>query len=345
MNVLVTGGAGYIGSHAVQRLLRDGHTVLAMDSLIRGHEKAIDRLRPTSGAAGGRLIFAKLDVNERSGVERMLREHKIETVMHFAALAAVGESVEQPLLYYRNNTCGMVSLLEACLATGVERFVFSSSCATYGVPPEEMVPIPENCPQAPISPYGETKLQGERLLRDVAESCRRSKRPFSYAALRYFNVAGADRTGVLGEDHDPESHIIPVVLQAALGRRDGVSVFGTDYPTPDGTCVRDYVHVEDLVDAHVKVMGMLEPGEERHYNLGIGKGYSVKEIIQAVRAVTKSDFAVREQARRPGDPPRLFADASKIQRELGWSAKITDLHTIIESAWKWFRQNPKGYGE
>lgn len=341
MNVCVTGGAGYIGSHAVQRLLRDGHTVLALDSLLRGHEKAIDRLRPTSG---GRLIFAKLDVNDRAGVERLLREHKIETIFHFAALAAVGESVEQPLFYYRNNTCGMVSLLEAALATSVERFVFSSSCATYGVPPENMVPIPEDCPQSPISPYGETKLQGERLLRDVAEGCRRAKRPFSYAALRYFNVAGSDRTGVLGEDHDPETHIIPVVLQAALSRRDGVSVFGTDYPTPDGTCVRDYIHVEDLVDAHVRVMQSLEAGQERAYNLGIGKGYSVKEIISAVRQVTRADFAVREQARRAGDPPRLYADAGKIQRELGWSAQITDLHEIIESAWKWFRQNPKGYG-
>ncbi len=341
MNVLVTGGAGYIGSHAVQRLLADGHTVLAMDSLLRGHEKAIDRLRPSSA---GRLIFAKLDVGERQGVERLLREHRIDTAMHFAALAAVGESVEQPLFYYRNNTAGMVALLEACLATGVERFVFSSSCATYGVPPENMVPIPETCPQSPISPYGETKLQGERILRDVAESCRRAKRPFSYAALRYFNVAGSDRTGVLGEDHDPETHIIPVVLQAALGRRDGVKIFGTDYPTPDGTCVRDYLHVEDLVDAHVRVMAALQPGDERAYNLGIGKGYSVREIIDAVKAVTRMEFAVREEARRPGDPPKLYADASRIRMELGWTAQITDLHEIIESAWKWFRQNPKGYG-
>ncbi len=344
MNVMVTGGAGYIGSHAVQRLLRDGHTVLALDNLMRGHERAIDRLRSESGGGGGRLIFAKVDVNERAAVERLLREHRIETVMHFAALAAVGESVEQPLLYYRNNTCGMVALLEACQATGVERFVFSSSCATYGVPPENMVPIPESCPQAPISPYGETKLQGERILRDIAEGCRRAKRPFGYAALRYFNVAGSDRSGVLGEDHDPETHIIPVVLQAALGRRDGVSVFGTDYPTPDGTCIRDYLHVEDLVDAHVKVMVALKPGDERAYNLGIGKGYSVREIIEAVRAVTKAEFDVREQERRAGDPPRLFADASRIRLELGWSAQITDLREIIESAWKWFRQNPTGYG-
>lgn len=341
MNVLVTGGAGYIGSHATQRLLRDGHTVVVVDSLLRGHEKAIDRLRPQSG---GRLVFAKLDLNERMGVERLIREHRVATVMHFAALAAVGESVENPMLYYRNNTAGMVSLLEACLATGVERFVFSSSCATYGVPPEAMIPIPEHCPQSPISPYGETKLQGERILRDVAEACRRSGRAFSYAALRYFNVAGCDRTGLLGEDHTPETHLIPVVLQAALGRRDGVSVFGTDYSTPDGTCIRDYLHVEDLADAHVKVMESLRPGDERAYNLGIGTGYSVRQIIQAVKDVTGADFAVREESRRPGDPPRLFADASRIRDDLGWSAEITDLRTIIESAWKWFRQNPKGYG-
>jgi UDP-glucose 4-epimerase len=341
MNVMVTGGAGYIGSHAVQRLLRDGHTVLALDNLFRGHERVIDLLRPNSG---GRLIFAKADINDRAAVERQLREHKIDTVMHFAAVAFVGESVEQPLFYYRNNTAGMISLLEASLATGVERFVFSSSCATYGTPPEGMVPVPERCPQSPISPYGETKLQGERILRDVSEACRRAKRPFSCASLRYFNVAGCDRSGVLGEDHDPETHLIPVVIQAALRRRDGVSLFGTDYPTPDGTCVRDYIHVEDLADAHVAVMNALKPGEERAYNLGIGVGYSVREIISAVREVTKADFEVRHHPRRPGDPPRLFADASKIKSELGWTAKITDLHTIIESAWKWFRQNPKGYG-
>lgn len=340
MNVLVTGAAGYIGSHAVQRLLRDGHTVVAVDSLIRGHEAAIDLLRKGSA---GRLVFAKLDVGEKAGIERLLREHKVQTVMHFAALAAVGESVDQPLFYYRNNTAGMIGLLEACAAVGIERFVFSSSCATYGQPPADMVPIPETCPQAPISPYGETKLQGERILRDLAEASRRQSRPFGYAALRYFNVAGSDRSGVLGEDHDPETHLIPVVLQAALKRRDGVSIFGTDYPTPDGTCIRDYVHVEDLVDAHVKVIDAIRPGDERAYNLGIGEGYSVRQIISAVREVTGVDFPVREQPRRAGDPPKLFADPAKIKAELGWSASITDLREVIESAFRWFKSHPRGY--
>lgn len=341
MNVLVTGGAGYIGSHAVQRLLRDGHHVVALDSLIRGHAEPMELLR--RGPGGERLAFVRADVGDRALVESVLRAHKIDGVMHFAALAAVGESVDFPMLYYRNNVSAMISLLDACDAVGIERFVFSSSCATYGQPPETMVPIPENCPKNPMSPYGMTKLHGEHLLADLSEACLRRKRPFGFAALRYFNVAGSDRAGLLGEDHDPETHIIPVVLQAALGRRESVAIFGTDYPTPDGTCVRDYVHVEDLVDAHVAVLGALKPGDRRAYNLGIGKGYSVREIIRAVREVTKVEFRVVEKERRAGDPPRLFADPSSIRRDLGWRASITDLHDIIASAYRWFREHPKGY--
>ena len=342
MNVLVTGGAGYIASHACQRLLRDGHSVVIVDSLIRGHERAVELLRAQKGE-GRVLAFAKCDAGDRASVEPLMREHRIGAVMHFAALAAVGESMADPLLYYRTNVASMLGLLAACLGAGVERFVFSSSCATYGQPPEHLIPVPEDCPKAPISPYGMTKLHGEHILADCAGACARAGRPFSYAALRYFNVAGADRTGVLGEDHDPETHLIPVVIQAALGRREGVSIFGTDYPTPDGTCIRDYIHVEDLADAHVTVMNALKPGDTRAYNLGIGKGYSVKEIIHAVRRVTHKPFTVTEQPRRPGDPPRLFADASKIQRELGWRASITDLEAIIGSAYKWFGAHPKGY--
>jgi len=342
MNVLVTGGAGYIGSHTCQRLLRDGHNVVVVDSLIRGHRPAVDRLTSLSG--GGRVLaFLHCDAGDRAAVEAVMREHRVNAVMHFAALAAVGESMADPMLYYRTNIASMIGLLEATLACGVERFVFSSSCATYGQPAEHLVPIPEDCPQAPISPYGMTKLHGEHILEDVAGACARASRPFSYAALRYFNVAGADRTGVFGEDHDPESHIIPAVLHAALGRRDGVSIFGTDYPTPDGTCVRDYIHVEDLADAHVTVMRALRPGDSRRYNLGIGAGHSVREIVEAVRRVTGREFRVTEIARRPGDPPRLFADASRIARELGWKASITDLSTIIESAYKWFAAHPRGY--
>lgn len=343
MNILVTGGAGYIGSHASQRLLRDGHRVVIIDNLLRGHRRVAEILRSQPG--GSNLVYAEGEIGERAFVERLLKDNKIDGVMHFAALAAVGESVEHPLLYYRNNVAGMIGLLEACDAAGVQRFVFSSSCATYGQPPENLIPTPETCPRAPISPYGMTKLHGEHLLEHFSDGCRHSGKPFGFAALRYFNVCGSDRTGVLGEDHTPETHLIPVVLQAALGRRDKVAIFGTDYPTPDGTCIRDYIHVEDLVDAHLAVMTALKPGDARAYNLGMGRGYSVREIISAVREVTGRDFRVVEQTRRPGDPPRLFADPAKIKRELGWSASITDLHTIISSAHRWFAAHPSGYGK
>lgn len=340
MNVLVTGGAGYIGSHAVKRLLADGHTVVALDNLMRGHAAAIERL---GKEAGGRLHFARNDIGDRPIVEKLLKTHKVDCIMHFAALAAVGESVEQPLLYYRNNVANAIALLEAADAAGVQRFVFSSSCATYGVPPDSMVPIPEECPQNPISPYGWTKLHFEHVLRDYADACERAKKPFAYAALRYFNVAGSDRTGIIGEDHDPETHIIPVVLQNALGRRPDVKLFGNDYPTPDGTCIRDYVHVEDLIGAHVKVMHALKSGERRAYNVGIGKGYSVREIIDACRNVTKREIKVIEQPRRPGDPPKLYNNPRKINTELGWQADITKLEDIIDSAWRWFKDHPQGY--
>jgi len=342
MNVLVTGGAGYIGSHAAQRLLRDGHRVIVVDSLVRGHAGAMDALQRAT-KVGSQLVFVQSDVSEQSRVEGLLREHRVSAVMHFAALAAVGESVDRPLWYYRNNVSAMIALLSACESAGVERFVFSSSCATYGNPPEGMVPIPEHCPKAPISPYGMTKLHGEHILEDFARGQEKAGKPFGFTALRYFNVAGCDRSGVLGEDHDPETHLIPVVLHAAMGRRNGVAIFGTDYLTPDGTCIRDYIHVEDLIDAHVKSLHAIKPGTSAAYNLGIGRGYSVREIIAAVREVTGCEFAVREEPRREGDPPRLFADPRKIQSELGWRASITDLRTSIESAWSWFKANPKGY--
>ena len=340
MNVMVTGGAGYIGSHAVQRLLRDGHRVVCLDNLYRGHREAMDLLTPT---ADGRLTFVHGDTGDRDLIDSLLREQAIDTVMHFAALAYVGESVDRPLDYYRNNAASALSLIQGCDAAGVGRFVFSSTCATYGEPDERFIPIPETCPQAPINPYGRSKLHVEHMLFDYAEACRRADRPFAFAALRYFNVAGCDRSGLLGEDHEPETHLIPVVIEAALGRRDGVSIFGTDYPTPDGTCVRDYVHVEDLIDAHVCVMDALQPGDQRTYNLGIGRGYSVRQIIDAVRRVSGAEFAVGEGPRRAGDPPSLYAEAGKIQRELGWKAQITDLDEIIASAWEWFGRHPDGY--
>jgi UDP-glucose 4-epimerase len=346
MTVLVTGGAGYIGSHAVQRLLRDGRTVVAVDSLFRGHAQAIDLLKKD---AGGRLTFVPADIGDRALLARLMVEHGVKTVMHFAALAYVGESVTMPLRYYRANTAGTLSLLEAVQDSwaspggGVERLVFSSTCASYGEPPKGMIPIPETCPQSPINPYGWSKLYCERMIRDFADQAVRDGRDFAWAALRYFNVAGSDRSGIIGEHHEPETHLIPVCLQVVLGQRGALSIHGTDYPTPDGTCIRDYVHVEDLVDAHVTVMGALKKGEARVYNLGIGKGLSVRQIIDSVKRVTGVDFKVTEGPRRPGDPPELYADPRKIQSELGWKAKITGVDEIVGSAWAWFKANPKGY--
>ncbi len=287
----------------MQRLLRDGHRVVALDNLFRGHAEALERLQPT---AGGRLTFVHADIGDKATVSRLLREHAVKSVLHFGALAYVGESVTEPLRYYRNNTAASLALLEASRtsgrtpAAGVDRFIFSSTCATYGEPSDEFIPIPETCPQRPINPYGYSKLHVEHMLFDYAQLCRLSKRPFAFAALRYFNVAGSDRTGVLGEHHEPETHLIPVVLQAALGRRESVTIFGEDYPTPDGTCIRDYVHVEDLIDAHVTVMNALKNGEQRTYNLGIGRGVfgAGDHRIGAAR----DQGAVRRQA-RPGGAP------------------------------------------
>ena len=329
MNVMVAGGAGYIGSHAVKQLAEAGHRVVAVDNLFRGHAQAVDR----------RAAFERLDLADTDALAEVLRRHKVDCVMHFAALAYVGESVTDPLAYYDNNTAGTISLLKAMRAAGVRRLVFSSTCATYGEP--ESTPIVETMRQSPISPYGWSKWCVERVLRDYGAA----EPDFSYAALRYFNVAGSAADGSLGEDHSPETHLIPVLLLAALGQREKVTVFGTDYPTPDGTCIRDYVHVEDLCAAHIAVMEALRPGDARFYNLGIGRGYSVKEVIDAARRVTGLEIPLEYGARRPGDPAVLYADAGKIRRELGWSAKYTEIGPIVATAWTWFKNHPRGYGE
>ncbi len=333
MNVLVTGGAGYIGSHAVQRLVRDGHTVTALDNLHRGHREAV--VEPAELIVG--------EAGDYALVERVLRERDIDCVMHFAALAYVGESVGEPLWYYLNNTVQTTKLIAAVDAVGVQKMVFSSTCATYGEPGPDELPIRETLEQRPINPYGRSKLASEHVLFDYAYACDLAGKPFAFAAPRYFNVAGCDRTGRLGEDHEPETHIIPVVIQAALGLRESIKIFGTDYNTPDGTCIRDYVHVEDLVDAHVKLMQELKPGDRRVYNLGIGRGYSVREIVESVRRVSGRDFKIEEAPRREGDPPTLFADPSKIRDELGWEAQITDLDEIVATAYRWFAAHPQGY--
>lgn len=327
MKVLVTGAAGYIGSHAVRGLRERGHQPFALDNLSRGHRLAVPNDVP----------FFDIDVRQTDAVTRILEQQGIECVMHFAAFAYVGESVNEPLTYYDNNTVGTLSMLVAVERAKIDRFVFSSTCATYGEP--EKMPIREDTPQRPINPYGWSKLCSEFMLRDYA-----AKTPsFSYAALRYFNVAGCAEDGSLGEDHDPETHLIPVILQAALGKREKLIIHGDDYPTPDGTCIRDYVHVEDLIDAHVHVMQALRPGQPAIYNLGIGRGYSVKEIVEAARAVLGRPFAVEVGPRRPGDPPALYADPSKIERELGWKAARRDIAATIESAWRWFSEHPSGY--
>lgn len=327
MRVLVTGGAGYIGSHAVKRLEQAGHQVVVLDNLSRGHRDSV----------AAHVPFYQLDLRETAAVTTLLLAESIECVMHFAALTSVGESVEQPLRYYENNSFGTLSLLSAMEHAEVNRLVFSSTCATYGEP--DQVPITEEEAQTPISPYGWSKLVVERMLFDRA----RAQSSFAFAALRYFNVAGCAEDGSLGEDHDPETHLIPVVLQAALGKRDKVCVFGEDYDTADGTCIRDYIHVDDLVDAHVKVMQQLAPGDTRAYNLGIGRGYSVREVLDAVRKVTGRPFRVELGPRRPGDSPMLYANPAKAMSELNWQPRYTQLENIVETAWRWFMNHPAGY--
>jgi UDP-glucose-4-epimerase GalE len=327
MNVMVAGGAGYIGSHAAKQLLDAGHRVVVVDNLYRGHGRAVDR----------RAAFHEIDLANTQALAEALAEHSIDCVMHFAALAYVGESVADPLAYYDNNTTGAISMLKAMKSAGVKRLVFSSTCATYGEP--EKTPIVETMRQEPVSPYGWSKWCVERVLRDYSAA----DREFAFASLRYFNVAGSAADGSLGEDHNPETHLIPVLLLAALGKREKVTVFGTDYPTPDGTCIRDYIHVEDLCAAHIVAMSALQPGDARFYNLGIGKGYSVKEVIESARRVTGVEIPIEYGARRPGDPAILFANADKIRRELGWSARYTDIDAIVATAWKWFEKHPNGY--
>jgi UDP-glucose 4-epimerase len=321
MRILVTGGAGYVGSHAARLLDRAGHEVWVYDNLSRGHRAA---------ALPGRLVEGDLADEQR--IADLLAEKRIEAVMHFAALALVGESVAEPALYYRNNVLGSVALLEAMRRAGVRRIVFSSTTATYGAP--ERVPISEDEPQLPINPYGFTKLAVERALADYAQAYR-----FGYAALRYFNAAGASPDGDLGEDHDPESHLIPIVLQVALGQRDAISVFGEDYPTADGTCVRDYVHVDDLADAHLKALALLEPGTQLQLNLGTGRGHSVREVIEACRRVTGHSIPCRSGPRRAGDPPELVADSRRARSVLGWTPRY------VETAWRWHQSHPHGYGD
>jgi UDP-arabinose 4-epimerase len=316
--VLVTGGAGYIGSHACKALARAGFRPVAYDNLVYGHKWAV-KWGP----------FVHGDILDRERLEWAMREHDIKAVMHFAAFAYVGESVSDPAKYYRNNVTGALNLLDAVRACGIRKFVFSSSCATYGIPGTPL--IHEDLHQAPVNPYGRSKLMIEHVLRDYAPAY-----GLSSIALRYFNAAGADPDGETGEDHDPETHLIPLVLQTAAGMREQVTVFGSDYDTPDGTCIRDYIHVCDLADAHVLALKALDgQGGMRPFNLGTGTGLSVQQIIAAAREITGRPITVTMGARRAGDPPVLVADASRARQHLGWTPQRSSVEDMIGTAWRW----------
>jgi UDP-glucose 4-epimerase len=328
-NVLVAGGAGYIGSHCVRQLTAAGHRPVVLDNLVFGHRAAVAPDVP----------FYHAELGDEEAVARVLAREAVEVVMHFAAFAYVGESVTDPLKYYFNNAVATLQLLRAMLRQGVKRFVFSSTCATYGVP--AALPIVETTPQAPINPYGQTKLDVENALKALARA-----HGLSFAAFRYFNAAGAAADGSIGEDHDPETHLIPLAIDAAAGRRPALQVFGTNYPTPDGTCLRDYVHVDDLSRAHIAVFERLrEPGTALFYNLGTGTPTSVREVIAAVEQVTGKKVPVVEGPRRAGDPPALYADATRARTELGWQVEYPDIGSIVASAWRWHRDHPHGYGD
>lgn len=325
--VLVTGGAGYIGSHTVKVLVEKGQNVVVLDSLVTGHREAVPKNVP----------FYQGDIADSNLVSNILREHSVESVIHFAARSLVAESVAKPDLYFHENTGKTTLLLSTLVQNGIKKVVFSSTAAVYGVP--EQIPIPEHAPTSPINPYGLSKLMIEQSMYWLEQAY-----GLKWTALRYFNAAGAAFDGTIGEDHAPETHLIPLVLQAALGLREHVQIFGTDYDTPDGTCIRDYIHVLDLAEAHVKALEALENGASgRSYNVGTGKGYSVHEVIKTAERVTQRDINVMETERRPGDPAVLVAHVDDVTRELGWNPQYSDLETIIQTAWNWHSKHPNGY--
>jgi len=325
MRVLVAGGAGYIGSNMVALLAKAGHEPVVFDNLNKGHKTAVRDAELVCG-----------DLADYELLVATLKKYRIEAVMHFAAFIEVAESVAQPLRYYHNNFSNTQNLLAAMEAAGVNMFVFSSTAAVYGLPSE--VPITEETPTEPVNPYGQTKLAVEQMCHWQSRTGR-----LRYAALRYFNAAGAGDNASLGEDHRPESHLIPLAIQAAMGKREDVKIFGTDYDTPDGTCIRDYIHIEDLCTAHLLALEKLKSEQELVYNLGNGKGYSVREVIETVRKVSGKDFKVTEAPRRPGDPAALTSDATKAREQLGWQQKHTTLEEIVETAWRWHNKYPDGY--
>lgn len=323
MAILVTGGAGYIGSVVVDDLIDNGRNVVVLDDLSRGYRPAVNE----------NAKFYEGDIGDRELVGRICRENDVEAVMHFSAYAYVGESVEKPSLYYRNNTVATLNLLDELVANDIKKFVFSSTCATYGEP--QHIPISEDHPQHPENPYGWTKLFVERIMKDLD-----SAHGLKFVALRYFNACGATERRT--EHHDPETHLIPLILDAAAGKRSHISIFGSDYPTPDGTAIRDYIHVSDLSQAHLLAVDHLQnDGHSECINLGNGLGFSVLEVIDAARTVTGNEIKVVMEPRRPGDPSRLVGDATKAREVLGWNPQFTSLEAIIESAWRWYEPKVK----
>ncbi|MEI6063004.1 MAG: UDP-glucose 4-epimerase GalE [Pseudanabaena sp. ELA748] len=321
--ILVTGGAGYIGSHAVKALQQDNYEVLILDNLVYGHQDIAETL-------GAELIIG--DTNDRALLDKLFSDRQITAVMHFAAYAYVGESVTNPAKYYRNNVVGTLTLLEAMIAANIKSFVFSSTCASYGVP--EQIPITEDHPQRPINSYGASKLMVERILQDFDIAY-----GLKSVIFRYFNASGADPDGAIGEDHDPETHLIPLILQAALGKRDAITVYGSDYPTDDGTCIRDYIHVSDLAAAHVLGLQYLLDGHQSEiFNLGNGNGFSVKEVIDAAQQVTGKPINVVMGDRRAGDPPALVGSSAKARKVLNWQPQYADINLILQHAWQWHQK-------
>lgn len=329
MKVLVCGGAGYIGSHTVYELIERGHDAVVFDSLVKGHKAAVHK--------NAKLYIG--DLRDKDAIDRVFKENKIDAVIDFAAFSLVGESCHEPLMYFDNNVYGTLRLLEAMNRADVKKIVFSSTAATYGEP--KNIPIVESDQTEPINPYGETKLTVEKMLKWADKAY-----GIKYVALRYFNAAGAHISGEIGEDHSPESHLIPIILQAAAGVRDYISIFGSDYPTEDGTCVRDYIHVTDLADAHIKALEKLNrDNTSATYNLGNGKGFSVKEIVEMAKQVTGKPIKVLTEGRRPGDPPILIASSQKAIDELGWQPRFNTPEQIIVTAWKWHSTHPNGYND
>ncbi len=326
MNILVTGGAGYIGSHVVKEILKTGHKPFILDNFSKGHKEAV---------TGGEIING--DLKNTDFIEDLFQNYKFDSVIHLAADSLVGESVERPDKYYQNNLIGSINLLEAMKKSNVDKLVFSSTAAVYGEAKE--IPIKENSITDPKNPYGRSKLFFENILSDYDQTF-----DFKYISLRYFNASGADPDGNIGEDHNPETHLIPIVLETALDKREKLEIYGTDYDTRDGTCIRDYIHVNDLAKAHILAVEALEAGESSNiYNLGSGSGYSVKEVINTAREVTGKKIIAEPADRRPGDPPVLIASSAKIKEDLNWQPEFEDLEKIISTAWNWHKNNPNGF--